>query len=169
MNAVFKKATLAAAAIVLLAGAPLVSQAEELKIGYVNVERILATPAKAIDAKIEQEFSRRQKDLQDLAARVKAAAEKLDKDGPVLSDADRVKRQREIIEMDKDFQRRQRELREDVTQRRNEEIGAMLEKTKKVIKQLAEAEKYDIIVEQAVYQSPRVDITDKVLKALNGK
>ena len=87
----------------------------------------------------------------------------------MLSDAERVKRQRELSEMDKDFQRRQREFREDLNQRRNEELAAVLEKANKVIKQLAEAEKYDIVFQEAVYYSPRIDITDKVLKALNGK
>ncbi len=85
----------------------------------------------------------------------------------MLSDAERAKRQRELAEMDKDFQRRQREFREDLNQRRNEELAIVLEKANKVIKQLAEAEKYDIVFQEAVYFSPRVDITDKVLKALN--
>ncbi|MFM8464689.1 MAG: OmpH family outer membrane protein [Burkholderiaceae bacterium] len=145
--------------------------ANELKVGFVNTERIFreATPAKAATAKLEQEFSRRDKDMQDLAARVKSAAEKLDKDAPVLSDAERVKRQRELSEMDKDYQRRQREFREDLNQRRNEELAAVLEKANKVIRQLAEAEKYDIVFQEAVYFSPRIDITDKVLKALNAK
>ena len=100
---------------------------------------------------------------------MKSAAEKLDKDAPVLSDAERVKRQRELSEMDKDYQRRQREFREDLNQRRNEELAAVLEKANKVIRQLAEAEKYDIVFQEAVYFSPRIDITDKVLKALNAK
>jgi outer membrane protein len=86
-----------------------------------------------------------------------------------LSDAERVKRQRELSEMDKDYQRRQREFREDLNQRRNEELAAVLEKANKVIRQLAEAEKYDIVFQEAVYYSPRIDITDKVLKSLNAK
>ncbi len=158
-----------AAALVLVAGASLAAQAQELKIGFVSTERIFrdAAPAKAATAKLEQEFSKRDKDVQELAARLKSAAEKLDKDAPVLSDAERGKRQRELAEMDKDFQRRQREFREDLNQRRNEELAIVLEKANKVIKQLAEAEKYDIVFQEAVYFSPRIDITDKVLKALN--
>ncbi|WP_408639512.1 OmpH family outer membrane protein [Noviherbaspirillum autotrophicum] len=144
-------------------------QAQESKIGFVSTERIFreAAPAKAAQSKIEQEFSRRDKELQDLAARLKAMSEKLDKDAAVLSDSDRVRRQRDLADMDKDFQRKQREFREDLNQRRNEELATVLEKTNKVIKQIAEAEKYDIVFQEAVYASPRIDITDKVLKALN--
>ncbi len=158
-----------AAALMLVAGTSLAAQAQELKIGFVSTERIFrdAAPAKAATAKLEQEFSKRDKDIQELAAKLKSAAEKLDKDAPVLSDAERGKRQRELAEMDKDFQRRQREFREDLNQRRNEELAIVLEKANKVIKQLAESEKYDIVFQEAVYFSPRIDITDKVLKALN--
>ena len=158
-----------AAALMLVAGTSLAAQAQELKVGFVSTERIFrdAAPAKAATAKLEQEFSKRDKDIQELAAKLKSAAEKLDKDAPVLSDAERAKRQRELAEMDKDFQRRQREFREDLNQRRNEELAIVLEKANMVIKQLAESEKYDIVFQEAVYFSPRIDITDKVLKALN--
>lgn len=145
------------------------AQAQESKIGFVSTERIFreAAPAKAAQAKIEQEFSRRDKDLQDMAARLKVMSEKLDKDAAVLSESERVKRQRDLTDLDKDFQRKQREFREDLNQRRNEELATVLERTNKVIKQIAETEKYDIVFQEAVYASPRIDITDKVLKALN--
>lgn len=169
LKSVLKKATRVALLLSLATGLSVQAAAEEVKIGFVSTERIFreAAPAKAATAKLEQEFSKREKDLQDLAAKVKSIAERLDKDAPVLSDAERAKRQKEIAEMDKDFQRRQREFREDLNQRRNEELAAVLEKANKVIKQLAEAEKYDIVFQEAVYFSPRIDITDKVLKALN--
>ena len=143
--------------------------AQETKIGFVNTERILreAPPAKAAQIKIEQEFSRREKELQDLSARIKTMSEKLDKDAAVLPEADRARRQRELTDLDKDFQRKQREFREDLNQRRNEEVANVLERTNKVIKQIAEAEKFDIILQDAVTVNPRIDITDKVLKALN--
>ena len=149
----------------------LAAQAQESKIGFVSTERIFreAAPAKTAQAKIEQEFSRRDKDLQDVAARLKAMSDKLDKDAAVLSESDRVKRQRELADLDKDFQRKQREFREDLNQRRNEELAIVLERTNKVIKQIAETEKYDIVFQEAVFASPRIDITDKVLKALNSK
>ncbi|WP_211097303.1 MULTISPECIES: OmpH family outer membrane protein [Oxalobacteraceae] len=151
---------------------PLASaQAQESKVGFVSTERIFreAAPAKAAQAKIEQEFSRRDKELQEMASKLKSMSEKLDKDAAVLSESDRVKRQRDLADLDKDFQRKQREFREDLNQRRNEELAIVLERTNKVIKQIAETEKYDIVFQEAVYASPRIDITDKVLKALNGK
>ena len=160
--------TLALSAL-LIGSVTLEAWAEELKIGFVSTERIFrdAAPAKAATAKLEQEFSKRDKDIQDIAAKLKSAAEKLDKDAPVLSDGERAKRQRELAEMDKDFQRRQREFREDLNQRRNEELAIVLEKANKVIRQIAEAEKFDIVLQEAVYFSTRIDMTDKVLKALN--
>lgn len=149
-----------------------VAQAQDAsKVGFVSTERVFreAAPAKAAEAKLEQEFSRRQKDLQEMAAKLKTMSEKLDKDTPILSEADRTKRQRELVDLDRDFQRRQREFREDFNQRRNEELAIVLERTNRVIKQIAETEKYDIVFQEAVYASPRIDITDKVLKALNSK
>jgi outer membrane protein len=145
------------------------AQAQESRIGFVSTERVFreAAPAKVAQAKIEQEFSRRDKDLQDMAARLKSMSDKLDKDTAVLTESDRIKRQRELSDLDKDFQRKQREFREDLNQRRNEELATVLERTNKVIKQIAETEKYDIIFQDAVYASPRIDITEKVLKALN--
>lgn len=169
LKAVINKATAGLAGLLIVASVSAAAAAQEVRIGFVSTERIFreAAPAKAATAKLEQEFSKRDRELQDLAAKLKQAAEKLDKDGPVLSDSERNKRQRELAEMDKDFQRRQREFREDLNQRRNEELAVVLEKANKVIKQLAEAEKYDIVFQEAVYFSPRIDITEKVLKALN--
>ena len=160
-----KHVVLGAAALVAFSNV----QAQELKIGFVSTERIFreAAPAKAAQVKIEQEFSKREKELQDMAARIKGMSDKLDKDAAVLSESDRVKRQRDLTDLDKDFQRKQREFREDLNQRRNEELAIVLERTNKVIKQIAEAEKYDIVFQEAVHISPRIDITEKVLKALN--
>lgn len=160
-----KGLTLFVAGLFLVSGV----QAQEMKIGVVSTERIFreAAPYKAAQVKIEQEFSKREKNLQDLATRLKAMADKLDKDAAVLSDSDRTKRQRELAEVDKDFQRTQREFKEDLNQRRNEEMANVIDRTNKVIKQIAEAEKYDIVLQEAVYISPRIDITDKVLKALS--
>lgn len=164
-SVLLKHALLGAVALIAVASA----QAQEIKIGFVSTERIFreAAPAKAAQVKIEQEFSKREKDLQDIAARIKGMSDKLDKDAAVLSESDRVKRQRDLTDLDKDFQRKQREFREDLNQRRNEELAIVLERTNKVIKQIAEAEKYDIVFQEAVHISPRIDITEKVLKALN--
>jgi outer membrane protein len=135
----------------------------------VNSERILreAQPAKAAQAKLEAEFSKRQKELGDLGARLKAAADKLDKDAPTLSETERNRRQREIVEQDRDFQRKQREFQEDLTQRKNEELASVVERANRVIKQIFDQEKYDLILQDAVHWSARVDITKKVIDALN--
>jgi outer membrane protein len=143
--------------------------AQETKIGYVSTERIMreSEPAKAAEARMETEFSQRRKDLQDFAAKIKSMAEKLDKDSPTLNESDRLKRQRELADMDQDFQRKQRAYREDISQRMNEETAKLNERTTKIIKQIAESEKYDAILQDGVYFSPRIDITEKVMKALN--
>lgn len=142
---------------------------ESIRIGYVNTERILrdAAPAKAAQQKLEAEFSKRDKELQELAARLKGLGEKLERDGAVMADSERSRRQREFSDLDKDFQRKQREFREDLNQRRNEELAQVVEKANRVIRQLAEQEKYDFVFQDVVFASPRVDITDKVLRALN--
>ena len=145
------------------------ASADETKIGYVSVERIIreSEPAKAAEARMETEFAQRKKDLQDFAARIKATADKLDKDSPVLTETDRVRRQRELTDMDQDFQRKKRAYSEDISQRQNEEMAKLNERTTKIIKQIAESEKYDAILQDGVYFSPRIDITEKVMKALN--
>ncbi len=156
-----------AACALAAACVPAVAQ-EAAKIGFVSTERILrdAGPAKSAQQKLEQEFSKRDKELQDMGARLKALGERLERDSSVMSDADRLRRQREFSDLEKDFQRRQREFREDLNQRRNEELAQVIDKANRVIKQIAEQEKYDIILQEAVFASPRVDITDKVLRAL---
>ncbi|MEN9867551.1 MAG: hypothetical protein RL748_3141 [Pseudomonadota bacterium] len=142
---------------------------EASKIGYVRTERILSESslAKAANQRMEQEFSKREKELQDLGNRLKTMAEKFDKDAAVLSETDRSKRQRELAELDKDFARRKREIQEDFAQRKNEELAVVQDRAAKAIKQVAEAEKYDIVIQDVLFASPRVDITDKVLKVLN--
>ena len=145
------------------------AQSQELKIGYVNSDRVLreAAPAKAAQAKLEAEFSKREKELNDVGARLKAASDKLDKDAPTLSETERGRRQRELIDQDRELQRKRREFQEDLAQRKNEELATVVERTNRVIKQIFDAEKYDLIVQEAVFWSPRVDITDKVIRALN--
>ena len=162
--------SLAAAALLAAAASGAWAQ-EALKIGYVNSDRVLrdAAPAKAAQAKLEAEFSKRDRELLDLANRLKAASERLDKDGPTLSETERSRRQRELVDQDRDLQRKRREFQEDLTQRKNEELGAVVERTNRVIKQIFETEKYDLILQEAVFWSPKVDITDKVIRALNAQ
>jgi outer membrane protein len=157
-----------ALAVLLSLGAA-AAGAQELKIGYVNSERVLreAVPAKAAQAKLETEFSKREKDLNDLAARLKGAAEKLEKEAPTLPEAESGRRQRELVDQDRDLQRRRREFQEDLTQRKNEELAAVVERANRVIKQIFDGEKYDVILQEVVFAGPRVDITDKVIKALS--
>ena len=158
------------AAAALLALPPLVA-AQELRIGYVSGERVLrdSAPAKAAQAKLEAEFSKRQKDIEEIAARLKASSEKLEKDAPTLSEAERSRRQRDLVEQDREFQRKRREFQEDLTQRKNEELSAVVDRANKVIKQIFESEKYDLIIQEAVFAGPKIDITDKVVKALNAQ
>lgn len=150
----------------LLTGAVI---AQDLKIGYVNSERVLreATPAKAAQTKLEAEFGKREKDLSEQGVRLKAAADKLEKEAPTLSETERNRRQRELVEQDRDLQRKRREFQEDLTQRKNEELAAVVERANRVIKQIFDAEKYDVILQEVVFAGPRVDITDKVIKSLN--
>jgi outer membrane protein len=145
------------------------AQAQELKIGLVNSEKILkeVNVAKVAQDRIEAEFSKRDKEVQDTGNRLRVMAEKLDKDSPVLAEAERNRRQRELAELDRDWQRKRRELGEDLNQRRNEEFAAIQERIIRSIKQLAEAEKFDLIVQDAVYFSNRVDITDRVIRLMN--
>ncbi|WAV93017.1 OmpH family outer membrane protein [Oxalobacter aliiformigenes] len=143
--------------------------AQEYKIGYINPDRIMSesAPAKAAEKKLEGDFSKRNKELRDTQARLKSMGEKLDKDMPVLSESQRIKRQRELADLSQDFQRKQRAYREDFMQRRNEEIAKVFDRVNKEINKIAKDGKYDLIVQDAVYISPRVDITEQVLKALN--
>ena len=157
------------AAAACLVAASAVVCAQDLKIGYVNSEKVLreAAPAKAAQVRLEAEFSKREKDLNDLAGRLKTAGEKLDKDAPTLAEAERGRRQRDLVEQDRDLQRKRREFQEDLNQRRNEETGGIVERANKVIKGIFEGEKYDLILQDVVFAGPRVDITEKVIKALN--
>jgi outer membrane protein len=155
------------AALALTSAMPVAAQ--ELKIGYVNSERVLreANPAKAAQTRLEAEFSKREKELTDVGNRLKTSADKLDKDAPTLSEAERNRRQRDLVEQDRDLQRKRREFQEDLTQRKNEELSTVVERANRVIKQIYETEKYDVILQEVVFASKRVDITDKVIAALN--
>jgi outer membrane protein len=164
---VLKFAALLTCAGLVAGAAP--AMAQELKIGYVNSERVLreAAPAKAAQTRLEAEFSKREKDLNDQATRLKASADKLEKDLPTLSESERGRRQRDLVESDRDLQRKRRELQEDLNQRKNEELAAIVDRANKVIKQIFDSEKYDVILQEVIFAGPRVDITDKVIKALN--
>ena len=144
-------------------------RAQEFRLGFVSLDRIIkeAAPAKTAQAKLEQEFSKREKELQEQGATLKSMADKLEREALTLSDSQRTLRQKQVIEQDRDFQRKRREFQEDLNARRNEELQQVFERANKVVKQVADAEKYDLILQEAVYVNPKYDITDKVIKALN--
>ena len=143
--------------------------AQEFKIGIVNLDRIFreANSAKTAQAKLEQEFGKREKDLNDVATQLKTASDKFEREAPTLSETQRNNRQKQLVDQDRDFQRKRREFQEDLNARKNEELQQVIERANRVVKTLAEAEKYDLIVQEAVYVNPKHDITDKVLKLLN--
>jgi len=161
---------LVAAAAALLGVAALPALAEG-KFGFVNTERIMrdSTPAQRAQKKIEAEFVKRDQDLTRLADQLKRAQEELEKNAMTMAEGQRRGKEREISDLDREFQRKRREFQEDLNQRRNEELAQVLEQANRSIRLIAEQEKYDIIFQDAVYANPRIDITDKVIKALEGK
>ena len=143
---------------------------QEFRIGFVSTDRIFkeAGTAKAAQVKLEQEFSKREKELVDQGSSVKSMVDKLEREAPTLSESQRASRQRQLVDLDREFQRKRREFQEDLNSRKNEELSQVLDKANKVVKQVAESDKYDVILQEAVYINPKFDITDKVIKALNG-
>lgn len=167
-NALFSIA-IAASCGVFFCGKAL-AQAEG-RIGFVNTERILrdAVPAQRAQKKIETEFAKRDQELSKMADQLKKMQDELEKNAVTMSEAQRRNKEREFADVNREFQRKQREFREDLNSRRNEELAQVVEQANRVIRQIAEAEKYDIIFQDAVYANPRIDITDKVIKTLEGK
>jgi outer membrane protein len=141
----------------------------EGRVGYVNLERILKDSAPAVRAqkKLEAEFAKRDQELGKMADQLKRLQDTLEKNSVTMSESDRSKREREFADLNREFQRKQREAREDFNQRRNEELSSVIERANRAVKQIAESEKYDVIFQEAVWASPRIDITDKVIKALD--
>lgn len=156
-------------ALVLFAVMSTVAQAQDFRIGFVSTDRIFkeASTAKAAQVKLEQEFSKREKELVDQGANIKQMADRFDREAPTLSESQRIARQKQLVDQDRDFQRKRREFQEDLNARKNEELQQVLERANKVVKQVAETEKYDLILQEAVYVNPKHDITDKVIRVLN--
>src|SRR4030067_698376 len=145
-----------------------VACAEDFKVGVVDTERILreSVPARKAEKKIEKEFSGRDQEIKKLVKQAKELQALLEKDGVALSDAEQRNKERELTAMNVDLQRMQREFREDLNLRKNEELAIVLEHANKAIQAIADAEKYDLILQEAVYRNPKIDITDKVIKQL---
>ncbi|HXX83349.1 MAG TPA: OmpH family outer membrane protein [Casimicrobiaceae bacterium] len=162
-----------AAGIVLLAAAsiPALAQGSDVKIGFINSERLFreAAPAKRAQQKLEKEFAARDAEIQKLSKQIRDLQSGLEKDGVTMPEAERRNKERDLANMNRDLQRAQREFREDLNLRRNEELSAVQERANKVIQQIAIDEKFDLIIQDVVYASPRIDITDRVIKALADK
>ena len=141
----------------------------EPKIGFVNTERVFRDSQLAIRAqkKLEQEFAKREENIQRLSKQARDLQASLERDGLTLSEAERNRRQRELANISRDLQREQREFREDLNMRKNEEFAAVHERARKVILEIAERERFDLILENVIYASPKVDITERVLRALD--
>jgi outer membrane protein len=169
MSSIKRLITATAFLFVLSSGlsAPGVAYAES-KIGFVNSQKIINESPQAARAKkrIEKDYEKRDQDLQKMAKQLQSLQEAIEKNALTMAETERRNKDREFTDLNRDFQRRQREFREDLSQRQNEEMAAILDRVNKAIKQIAEADKYDIIFQEAVYANPRIDITDKVIKAL---
>jgi len=150
---------------------PALAQGSEYKIGFINSERLFreAAPAKRAQQKLEKEFAARDSEIQKLSKQVRDLQSVLEKDSVTMPEADRRNKERDLANMNRDLQRAQREFREDLNLRRNEELSAVQERANKVIQQIAIDEKFDLIIQDVVYASPRIDITDRVIKALADK
>ena len=157
------------ALLIVGASVSCVVSAQELKVGYVNTDKVFrdSNPAIAAQNKLQQEFSKREKDIVDLGNALKSDAEKFERDAMTLSESQRGTKQRQLMEQDRELQRKRQEFQEDVKNRKNEEFKLVLDKTNRVIKQMAETEKYDVLLQQVAYINPKLDVTDKVIKALN--
>ena len=157
------------AALAALVAPQVFAQDAGTRVAVVNSEKVFneSNLAKAMQTRLQNEFTKRQNDLRDSAQKIKSAAEKLDRDAAVMSEADRIRRQRELADQDRELQRKQREFSEDLNQRTFEERAKIAEKANQVLKQIAEQRKIDVIIQEAAYVSPKSDITDDVIKALN--
>jgi len=165
------RAALSLAALALCLALPAGGALAQGKIGVVQIERIVrdSAPAMRAQKKLEAEFAKREAELGKVADQLKRMQDELEKDGVTMSETQRRNKERDFNELSRDFQRKQREYREDVNQRRNEELSQVIEQANRIIRQIAESEKFDIIFQEAAYANPRIDITDKVIKALDGK
>ncbi len=164
-----KKLIFTLAAVLLPMTAMTAAQAE--KIGFVNTERLLREAPLSVKAQknLEREFSPREQELQKMAKQARDLQAQLDKDGVTMSETERRNKERELANLNREFQKQSREFREDLNLRRNQELGVIQEKARKAILDIAKTDKFDLIVEQAVYFNPKIDITDRVMKALGDK
>lgn len=145
------------------------AMASEAKIGYVNLQKVGNEATQAVRAmkKLRAEFEKREQEIQRLDASIKAMIEKLDKEGVTMAASERRTRERELADASRELQTKKRDFREDWSLRQNEELMLLNESVAKVIRKIAETDKYDLIVQDAVYASQAIDITARVIKAMN--
>jgi outer membrane protein len=144
----------------------------DIKIGFVSTERVLRESAPAIRSlkKLEREFEKRDGELKRLEQQFRTLQSQLERDGATMSENDRRNRERDLSNLTRDIQRTERSLREDKNQRANEELTNLQERANTIIKQIADQEKFDLILQEpVVWASPRIDITDRVIKLLADK
>jgi outer membrane protein len=161
----FRFSTLLIAALSLFLSAPALAQ---VKIGVVNLDRLIREAPAAVTAqkRLQTEFQPREKELSALSDKIKAAQDNLSKNGLTMSESARQQRERELVELNRDLQRKQQAFQEDLTQRRNEALSGLIEQANRAVRQIAQNEKFDIIFQEAVYWSPSIDLTEKVMKTL---
>jgi outer membrane protein len=159
------------ALLFLLLAAAAFPAAAQLKIGFVNTERVFreAAPAKRAQQKLEREFAARNQELGKIEKQGRDLQSELERENVTMPEATRREKERQLADISRNFQRIQREIREDLNLRRNEELAGVQERATRVINQIAEQEKFDLIIQEAVFASSRIDITDKVIKALADK
>ncbi|MBO1009609.1 MULTISPECIES: OmpH family outer membrane protein [Acidovorax] len=144
--------------------------AQTLRVAYVDSLRVMteSAPVKVAESKLRSEFSSREKEIENLTNGLRAATDELREDTPRLSEWDLADRKRQLMERERELQRQRRELNEEWTRRRNEALTEIVDRTNRVIQEIAKSERLDLVVfEDVVFASPRADITDKVIKALS--
>lgn len=167
-----KKLLSTAAAAVLMSLAPLAAQAQVLKIGVLEADRVLreAKAAQAAQARLEAEFGKQAKELQELDTKLRLATDKLEKDAPALSETERQRRGRELADQKRELERRSHRFDEDLQLRRNQEGSALNQRVDRAVRQIFESEKYDLILRDGILmRSPAVDITNKVIEAVDAQ
>ena len=163
-------AKLGSVTLLALFGSMAQAQDAGARIAFVNAEKIFveSNMAKAAQSRLQNEFAKRQNEIRDGAQKIKATAEKLDRDAAVMPEAERIRKQRELADFDRDLQRKNRELNDDAAQRNAEERAKIAERASAALRQIAEQRKIDIIFQESpAYLNPRLDITDEVIKVLN--
>jgi outer membrane protein len=143
----------------------------QIKIGFVNVSRLLAEApqAQAASAALENEFANRRRDLENQQRDLKTREEKLQKDGAVMAENERRTAEKTLRDGQRELARKQNEFLEDLNVRRNEALGQLQRAVVQEIQTYAKSAGFDMVVADALYASPALDITGQVLTALQAR